>query len=78
MTFKDEKRHFVRRYERVLTLLYLYALLKVAEKLKYEKIEELKEKSKGQVINLVRKCFQEIVEGIESLTAKNELLNDDL
>jgi hypothetical protein len=50
----------------------------VAEKLKYEKIEELKEKSRGQVINLVRRWFQEIVEGIESPTAKNELLNDDL
>jgi hypothetical protein len=50
-------------------------LLEAAEKLKYEKIEELKEKSRGQVINLVRRCLQEIVE-IESPTAKNQLLND--
>ena len=51
-------------------------LLQAAEKLKYEKIEELKEKSRGQVINLVRRWLQEIVEGIESPTAKNQLLND--
>jgi hypothetical protein len=51
-------------------------LLEAAVKLKYEKIEELKEKSRGQVINLVRRCLQEIVEGIESPTAKNQLLND--
>ena len=51
-------------------------LLEAAEKLKYEKIEELKEKSRGQVINLVRRCLQEIIEGIESPTAKNQLLND--
>ena len=31
----------------------LDVLLKVTEKLKYEKIEELKEKSRSQVINLV-------------------------
>jgi hypothetical protein len=49
----------------------------VGEKLMFEKIEELKGKSRGQVINLVRRWFQEIVEGIESPTAKNELLNDD-
>ena len=51
-------------------------LLEAAEKLKYEKIEELKEKPSGQVINLVRRCLQEIVEGIESPTATNQLLND--
>jgi hypothetical protein len=51
-------------------------LLQAAEKLKYEKIEELKEKSRGQVINLVWRWLQEIVEGIESPTAKNQLLND--
>ncbi|CAB4038894.1 Hypothetical predicted protein [Paramuricea clavata] len=51
--------------------------LTAAEKLKYEKIEELKEKSRGQVINfIVRRWLQETVEGIESPTAKNQLLND--
>jgi hypothetical protein len=41
---------------KVKELLYkndLDVLLKVTEKLKYEKIEELKEKSRSQVINLV-------------------------
>ena len=50
-------------------------LLQAAEKLKYKKTEELKEKSRGQVINLVRRWLQEIVR-IESPTAKNQLLND--
>ena len=51
-------------------------LFKVAEKLKYTTIEELKEKSRGQVINIVRRYLQEIAEGFENPTAKNELLND--
>ena len=51
-------------------------LLKVAEQLRYEKIEELKEKSRVQVINMVRRYLQEVIEGIESTTGKSQLLND--
>jgi acyl-CoA-binding protein len=50
---------------KVKELLYkndLDVLLKVTEKLKYEKIEELKEKSRSQVINLVemRKLLNDV------------------
>ncbi len=51
-------------------------LVKLAEKIKYEKIEELREQSRGRMINLLRRFLEELVEGMENPTAKIELLND--
>jgi hypothetical protein len=53
-------------------------LVKLAEKIKYEKIEELREQSRGRVINLLRRFLEELVEGMENPTAKIEVLNDAL
>ena len=53
-------------------------LVSVAEKLKYEAIEELKGKSRIRAINLVRRHIEEVVEGSEGDTSKTTLLNNVL